>query len=74
MQGFVEVLYNLFQALLYSSIVYFMVGFASDAGKDATSTSYELFLLHMLGSSLPNRQPLILIHSDNKGCEGNRFC
>ena len=32
-QGLVEVMYNIFQALLYSSIVYFMVGFSSSAGE-----------------------------------------
>ncbi|EIE25913.1 ATP-binding cassette transporter [Coccomyxa subellipsoidea C-169] len=30
--GLVEVMYNMFQAILYSSIVYFMVGFSSSAG------------------------------------------
>jgi hypothetical protein len=31
-QGLVEVVYNAFQALLYSTIVFFMVGFDINAG------------------------------------------
>ncbi len=44
MQGLVEVVYNMFQAILYSSIVYFMVGFSSSAGEPA--------LFHSPASSL----------------------
>lgn len=39
-QGLVEILYNTVQALLYSSIVYFMVGFDISVGEDPHCTIY----------------------------------
>ena len=57
MQGMVEALYNLVQSLMYSAIVFFMVGFDISAGKQIRAlmrlqTSYHSFHTDMTGQRL----------------------
>ena len=72
MQGFVEVMYNLFQALIYSSIVYFMVGFANDAGEDNNLSCHKLSIVFLIVLRPKDSHPAV-ITLKKTGCKGNRY-